>query len=50
MNKLTSMAAALTLGASLLSAPAQAETKFVTIGTGGVTGCITPPVARSAAS
>ncbi|MCP5233064.1 MAG: TAXI family TRAP transporter solute-binding subunit [Zoogloeaceae bacterium] len=38
MNKLTSIAAALTLGASLLSAPVQAETKFVTIGTGGVTG------------
>ena len=28
----------MTLGASLLSAPVQAETKFVTIGTGGVTG------------
>ena len=38
MNKLTSIAAAMTLGASLLSAPVQAETKFVTIGTGGVTG------------
>ena len=38
MKKLTAIAAALSLGASLLSVPAQAETKFVTIGTGGVTG------------
>lgn len=42
MNKpaspLTILAALLTLGATLLSIPAQAQTKFVTIGTGGVTG------------
>ena len=37
MNKLTSSPATVALGASLLSAPAQAETKFITIGTGGVT-------------
>ena len=38
MTRLTAIATALALGATLGSAPAQAETKFVTIGTGGVTG------------
>ncbi|TVT74078.1 MAG: TAXI family TRAP transporter solute-binding subunit [Denitromonas halophila] len=37
MKKLTVLAAALALGAGF-GTPAQAETKFVTIGTGGVTG------------
>ncbi|KAA3653483.1 MAG: C4-dicarboxylate ABC transporter substrate-binding protein, partial [Proteobacteria bacterium] len=38
MTKLTAIATALALGATLGATPAQAETKFVTIGTGGVTG------------
>jgi len=38
MKKLTLIAAALTIGASLASPVAMAEQKFVTIGTGGVTG------------
>ena len=38
MKKVTAIAAALALGATLGAAPAHAETKFVTIGTGGVTG------------
>ncbi|HPR05983.1 MAG: TAXI family TRAP transporter solute-binding subunit [Zoogloeaceae bacterium] len=38
MTKLTVIATALALGATLGAAPAHAETKFVTIGTGGVTG------------
>ncbi|PKO50452.1 MAG: C4-dicarboxylate ABC transporter substrate-binding protein, partial [Betaproteobacteria bacterium HGW-Betaproteobacteria-21] len=38
MKKLTTLAAALVIVGSLGAAPAQAETKFVTIGTGGVTG------------
>ncbi|MCK9260589.1 MAG: TAXI family TRAP transporter solute-binding subunit [Azoarcus sp.] len=38
MKKLTTLAAALAIVGSLGAAPAQAETKFVTIGTGGVTG------------
>ncbi|MFV0665828.1 TAXI family TRAP transporter solute-binding subunit, partial [Denitromonas sp.] len=37
MKKLTVLATALALGAGF-GTPAQAETKFVTIGTGGVTG------------
>ena len=38
MKKLTILAAALALGATLISPTAMAEQKFVTIGTGGVTG------------
>ncbi|TVT58949.1 MAG: TAXI family TRAP transporter solute-binding subunit [Azoarcus sp. PHD] len=38
MKKLTTLAAALAIVGTLGAAPAQAETKFVTIGTGGVTG------------
>ncbi len=38
MKKLTVIAAALALGSTLLSPAAMAEQKFVTIGTGGVTG------------
>jgi TRAP transporter TAXI family solute receptor len=38
MKKLTTLAAALAIVGALGAAPAQAETKFVTIGTGGVTG------------
>jgi len=38
MNQFASIAAALALAATTLPAPAQAQTKFVTIGTGGVTG------------
>ena len=38
MKKLTTLAAALAIVGSLGAAPAHAETKFVTIGTGGVTG------------
>ena len=38
MTRLTAIATALALGATLGATPAQAETKFVTIGTGGVTG------------
>ncbi|MBT0964051.1 TAXI family TRAP transporter solute-binding subunit, partial [Denitromonas iodatirespirans] len=38
MSKLTAIATALALGAALGATPAQAQTKFVTIGTGGVTG------------
>ncbi len=38
MKKLTALAAALALSSTLGAAPAQAQQKFVTIGTGGVTG------------
>ena len=38
MSRVTAIAAALALGATLGAAPVHAETKFVTIGTGGVTG------------
>ncbi len=38
MKKLTALAAALALAGSLGATPAQAQQKFVTIGTGGVTG------------
>ena len=38
MKKLTILAAALALGATIISPTAMAEQKFVTIGTGGVTG------------
>ena len=38
MKKLTTLAAALVIVGSFGAAPAQAQTKFVTIGTGGVTG------------
>jgi hypothetical protein len=38
MNKLNALAAALVLAGSLGAVPAQAQQKFVTIGTGGVTG------------
>ncbi|MCB1957072.1 MAG: C4-dicarboxylate ABC transporter substrate-binding protein, partial [Rhodocyclaceae bacterium] len=38
MKKLTALVAALAIGGGLGAAPAQAQQKFVTIGTGGVTG------------
>ncbi|MBP7641110.1 MAG: C4-dicarboxylate ABC transporter substrate-binding protein, partial [Thauera sp.] len=38
MKKLTALAAAFAIAASLGAAPAHAQQKFVTIGTGGVTG------------
>ena len=38
MKKLTALAAAVAIFGTLAATPAQAQQKFVTIGTGGVTG------------
>ena len=38
MKKLTALAAAFAIAGALGAAPAHAQQKFVTIGTGGVTG------------